>query len=39
VVTKGVVDLLEPVQVDQQQRSRGQLSVGQSDRLLGAVMQ
>ncbi len=39
VVAEGVVDLFEPVQVDQQQRRREQLPVGRPDGLAGAVAQ
>ena len=39
VVAEGVVDLLEPVQVDEQQRRRAQLPVGLADGLAGAVVQ
>ena len=38
VVAEGVVDLLEPVQVEQQQRSRDQFPVGLADCLAGAVV-
>jgi hypothetical protein len=39
VVAEGVVDLLEPVQVDQGQRGRDQLAVGLTHRLPGAVIE
>jgi len=39
VVTEGVVDLLEPVQVEHGQRRRDQLAVGVSDRLADTVVQ
>jgi hypothetical protein len=38
VVAEGVVDLLEPVQVDQQQRGGNQFPVGLADGLAGAVV-
>jgi hypothetical protein len=39
MVAEGVVDLLEPVQIDQQQRRRDQFPVGLVDRLAGSVAQ
>ena len=39
VVAEGVVDLLEPVQIDQSQRRRDQLAVGLAHRLAGPVVQ
>jgi hypothetical protein len=39
VVADGVVDLLELVQVDEQQRCRAQFAVGLADGLAGAVVQ